>query len=601
MASNTPTIKSKTKRLYVAAIDFGTTYSGYAFSPKATWQAVIVYNKWNSGKFESHKTPTALLLNPDKSFHSFGYEAESNYAALAEVDSDDDDEEEKSKPDCSRYYFFHRFKMILHENHRLSRNSIIHDETGKPLEAMTVFKLSIKHLLDELMKTLNTQMANSVFMKDVDFVLTVPAIWGDASKMFMREAAIYAGIPTDQLTIALEPEAASIYCQYLHFEKDDKDRTDEFLKDVSTNTKYMVLDLGGGTVDITVHQKSSDGTLQEILPATGGPLGGTTIDKKFISLIEEIAGKGICEELKQESMEDYIDFFRQFEIKKRNEATTKVRVTIPLSLDRIVKKKTKGGISKLLESMSIKTDVSYDSSSKKLILSPEFFNNLFKDTTEGILQHIDTIFKSKNLDDVNTIIMVGGFSECKIIQKALQSKYKNTKRLIIPDEAGLAVVKGAVYFGHIPDVISRRVSRYTYGIQSWPEFCPGKDPEEKKIKVNNSFRCKDVMFPVIRRGEQIKVGHRKSQVFQALKPNPPELECAIFVSDREDPRFVDEEGCRQLGILKVPIPPGTSCAEIEETIIFGETEIHFTANQLGSGRIMTTKFDMLDPKNIPDP
>ncbi|XP_061188242.1 heat shock 70 kDa protein 12A-like [Saccostrea echinata] len=491
--------------------------------------------------------------------------------------------------------------MILHENHRLSRNSTIKDETGKSLEAMTVFQMSIKHLLDQLMETLNTQMVDPMFIKDVDFVLTVPAIWGDASKMFMREAAISAGIPTDQLTIALEPEAASIYCQYLHFEKEDTDRTDEFLKEVSTKMKYMVVDLGGGTVDITVHQKSSDGTLQEILPATGGPLGGTTIDKEFTSLIEEIAGKGIFEELKKESMEDYLDIFRQFETKKRNEATSKVRVTIPVTLDKLVKKKTKGGISKLLENMAIKSNVSYESSSKKLVMSPDFFNDLFKKTTEGIMQHIDKIFKTDKLDDVNTIIMVGGFSECKIIQKALQSKYKGSKRLIIPDEAGLAVVKGAVYFGHLPDVISRRVSRYTYGIQSWPEFCPGKDPEEKKIKVNNSFRCKDVMFPVIKRGEQIKVGHRKSQVFQALKPNQTELECAIFVSDKEDPRFVDEEGCRQLGILKVPIPAGTSCAEIEETIIFGETEIQFTANQLGSGRIMSTSFDMLDPKNLPDP
>ena len=44
--------------------------------------------------------------------------------------------------------------------------------------------------------------------------------------------------------MALEPEAASIYCQHLHLEKDDV-TDDRFMQDVKTGTKYMVVDLGG--------------------------------------------------------------------------------------------------------------------------------------------------------------------------------------------------------------------------------------------------------------------------------------------------------------------------------------------------------------------
>ena len=51
------------------------------------------------------------------------------------------------------------------------------------------------------------------------WVITVPAIWRQQAKQFMREAAYQAGIgcreTPDQVLIALEPEAASVYCRKL--------------------------------------------------------------------------------------------------------------------------------------------------------------------------------------------------------------------------------------------------------------------------------------------------------------------------------------------------------------------------------------------------
>ena len=44
-------------------------------------------------------------------------------------------------------------------------------------------------------------------------------------------------------------------------------------------TRYVVVDCGGGTVDITVHELSSTGQLIELHRATGGPHGSTgTLD-----------------------------------------------------------------------------------------------------------------------------------------------------------------------------------------------------------------------------------------------------------------------------------------------------------------------------------
>lgn len=87
-------------RQLVAAIDFGTAYSGYAYSFKHEWTKIITQH-WHGGDYLTHKATTSLLLKPDGSFFKFGFEAENEYASLSEDDNHKD------------YFFFRRFKLIL--------------------------------------------------------------------------------------------------------------------------------------------------------------------------------------------------------------------------------------------------------------------------------------------------------------------------------------------------------------------------------------------------------------------------------------------------------------------------------------------------------
>ena len=50
-------------------------------------------------------------------------------------------------------------------------------------------------------------------------------------------------MPTEMLMLALEPEAASIYCQHLPIQKLHGSSPGFFVMEVET--KYMVVDLGG--------------------------------------------------------------------------------------------------------------------------------------------------------------------------------------------------------------------------------------------------------------------------------------------------------------------------------------------------------------------
>ena len=93
--------------LLSVAIDFGTTYSGYAFSTRGDFQTdptkIYANEDWTAGtKGFSKKTPTVLLLNPEKGFEAFGYEAEEQYNELAAENEHKD------------WYYFRRFKMKLH-------------------------------------------------------------------------------------------------------------------------------------------------------------------------------------------------------------------------------------------------------------------------------------------------------------------------------------------------------------------------------------------------------------------------------------------------------------------------------------------------------
>ena len=88
----------------VVAIDIGTTFSGYAFSTKHKPENVRVNRNWAAERgFASYKTPTCVLFDGDGEFKSFGYDAQEEHSFLSTEES-------------MEYFYFDRFKMLLHDN-----------------------------------------------------------------------------------------------------------------------------------------------------------------------------------------------------------------------------------------------------------------------------------------------------------------------------------------------------------------------------------------------------------------------------------------------------------------------------------------------------
>lgn len=70
----------------------------------------------------------------------------------------------------------------------LNRNTVLQDVNGHELPALEVFSHSIKYLKHQLHARLDEKGAD-VRDDDIYWILTVPAIWNDPAKQFMREAA----------------------------------------------------------------------------------------------------------------------------------------------------------------------------------------------------------------------------------------------------------------------------------------------------------------------------------------------------------------------------------------------------------------------------
>lgn len=570
-----------------AAIDFGTTYSGYCFSFRHDFEndpLKVSANTWTAGTagLVSLKTPTTVLLDSNQELVAFGYEAEDRYAELAE-------EEEHGE-----YYYFRRFKMSLfNSSSRLTRDTMLKDMAGgKQAKAIKVFAHAIRYLKDHMLNTLE-QRGAGIKAKDINWVLTVPAIWEDPAKQFMREAAEEAGISRNQLMIALEPEAASLFCKYLPIEK--LQGSEGGISAFKPGSRYLVLDAGGGTVDITVHEVQCNGTLKELDKASGGAWGGTRVDESFKEMLEEIVGGGMMEEFALSHTADFIDLFRDFETKKRNvkdDSPGKITIRIPINLQELYEERTKEEIKKRIRQTKYKDDLTWVGD--RLRIDKPRFVELFSAACDGMVDHVKKLLKSPKVRGTNNILMVGGFSESPLLQKRIREEFPSC-RVIIPQEAGLAVLKGAVIFGHQPATIAARIAKYTYGISVMTKFDRNKHPMSKMKMIEGKEKCKDVFDKHVSIGQLLEIDDVQSEKsYWPLYDDQTQVSLRVFTSTDEQPAFVDDPGCCYLGKLTVDVPKHGSDKEISSSFTFGGTELKVQAVVKSTGETTSANFDFLE-------
>ncbi|KAK3100237.1 hypothetical protein FSP39_016813 [Pinctada imbricata] len=591
-ASNIPqtTVSpQKPVRKLVAAIDFGTTYSGYAFSFRHQYEKdplKISTNLWAHNNGLSMKAPTAVLIGEDLRVIAFGYDAMKQYSDLAEYNSH------------TSYYFFQRFKMDLYGNRDLSMESLLTDVNGKRMKAVDVFSKTIGYLKNHMIQRIKESDSQlHMDSDDIHWVLTVPAIWSDKAKYFMRKAAEKAGIEGRHLTLALEPEAASLLCKYTPtYQDSSSENKEQEFKAFEKGSKYMVVDIGGGTVDITVHCVTETGALglQEIREASGGYWGGCTVDMEFSLLLTKLFGDNVMQSVRTRFPNDVLDMFQDFESKKRSfepGQTTSISIKLPASLSETYSEMSGRTVAVGIAESEFHGEVRVKRD--KILISPSKFRQLFDRSVSNIIQHVNQLFLDSRVTGITTILLVGGYSECHVIKDAFIAAFPHV-RLIHPSDSSLTVLKGAVIFGHEPHAISSRVCKYTYGIGMLGPYDPSKHPADKMQEINGMQLCDDLFDTHLHIGKQVSVNEKKNGKQYRPPLNQDYAVLDVYASSAFDPTFVTDDTCTRLGSVVIELSKDIPSNDtITVTLMYRGTELEVEAMETTSRKTTKASFDFL--------
>ncbi|MBN3307160.1 HS12B protein, partial [Amia calva] len=627
----------------VVAIDFGTTSSGYAFSFTQDPEAIHMMRRWEGGDpgVANQKSPTCLLLTPEQRFHSFGFAARDSYHDL--------------DPEEARHWlYFDKFKMKIHSTTDLTMETELEAVNSRRMRAIDVFAHALRFFREHALKEVKEQSSAMLETDDVRWVITVPAVWRQPAKQFMREAAYLAGLVSpeapEQLLIALEPEAASIYCRKLRlhqvidlssrlmangFELDSprlfdssfrqsreqlrrarhsrtflvESGTGELWAEMQTvfvvsvpGDRYIVVDCGGGTVDLTVHQiEQPQGTLKELYKASGGPFGAVGVDLAFEAMLCKIFGADFIESFKAKRPAAWVDLTIAFEARKRTAMpgrASALNISLPFSFIDFYKQHRGHSVETALRKSNM--NIVKWSSQGMLRLTPEAMNELFQPTISQIIQHIADLMQKPEVRGVRFLFLVGGFAESPMLQHAVQSAFGRGCRIIIPQDVGLTILKGAVLFGLDPTVVRVRRCPLTYGVGVLNRFVEGKHPREKLLVKEGREWCTDVLDRFVSVDQSVALGEVVRRSYTPARPGQRKIIINIYCCSSDDVVYITDPGVRKCGTITLDLPewqPGDGGRrgrrEIRATMQFGDTEIKMTAVDVLTSRSVRAAIDFL--------
>ncbi|RZF44958.1 hypothetical protein LSTR_LSTR001919 [Laodelphax striatellus] len=574
----------------VVAVDLGTTYSGYAYryiDHPSDVDIHLMSNCQGEPGLNNQKLPSILLLDPSRKFHSFGCSARDHFHDL-------------DAAEAHLWLYFDKFKLTLHNNTDVSRDSMIKASNGCEVNALTVFSHALYYLKSEALNELHHYADSS----NVQWVITVPAIWSHTAKQFVREAAYMAGMfeshHPEQLLIALEPEAAAIWCRNLRTSLiEDANSNCDNCVDNQCGLCYMVVDCGGGTVDITVHRvDQNNGSLQELHKAVGGSCGSLGVDEEFNRILGGIFGFGFMSQLQVERPAAFTELMLSFESRKRSASPFRhlaLNISPPYAFIDYFRKVTGKEVETVVENYG-KPEVSW-SPHGLLRIHPSLMMELFRPTIERVIQHIEKVLSSPRvLNKITHLYLVGGFAESQILQQAIRDNFSKRLKVIIPQGVALSVLRGAVLFGLNPTTVSVRQARHTYGIGVLRKFIDGVHPVEKLVVKDGQEWCVDVLDPLVEANQTLRVGEMVVRKYTPATSKQSEIVLNIYCAQSPSAKFVTDHGVRRIGTLKLDLRQTKASKQPREIIArltFGGTEVTASAYDTASKQYVDTDLSFL--------
>ena len=318
-------------------------------------------------------------------------------------------------------------------------------------------------------------------------------------------------------------------------------------------------------------------------------------------MLTDIVGEKFLDDYCNENTAEYIELFKDFEVKKRqkiDESSQSGKVTLKISSTFLEKYEQVFG-----KDISIRTkETKYADSLKwegdKMRMKKELFQSFFRPSCNEIVNHVRKLLADPKVVGTNVILMVGGFSESEIVQNAVKSAFPKC-RTVIPQEAGLAVLKGAVQFGHNPSIIAARVAKFTYGIECTVPFDPAIHDPEKKMRDpedRNFFRCHSIFSKHVEAGTIVYLDEeQKEHDYSPMRADQKSISFKLCISEDANPMYTDEPGCKHLGNLTMDISnSGKGKPTFAAKLKFGGTEITVSARNTQTNETANIKLNFLN-------
>ena len=254
----------------------------------------------------------------------------------------------------------------------------------------------------------------------------------------------------------------------------------------------------------------------------------------------------------------------------------------------------------ILQSLSKSKNPHVYFASGRLIIDRDTSVALFMPTVQQIVEYTLEQLQKPELSDISFILLVAGFGTCEILHTVLKDSLADSITLIVPKDAQLAIVKGAVQFGLDSKLVESRFARKSYGIDIEPQFRGYIHDEDKRVNREGIDYCRDVFLKFIDKGTPVYHDEITSRTLRARTPKQESMSFDIFCCDETDLNYIEyvsDKKFERIGDLMVKMPDFTGGLnrEVEVQFQFGGTEMVVTAKDITSGEVATTKVNMLLP------
>ena len=565
---------------HVIAIDFGTGESGYAIVANSSNTNIKpIIEVFNPCDDNDQKTPTAILFDNNKNFLDFGSNAIRKYAEIVD--------------NGNTALLFQNYKISLYH-----MQSEANSMDGRSMPLITVISETLKYIANCALNKLTEQVGETLHKEKIRWILTVPALWNEEHKLFMRKAAVKAGIINEDnsfnLLLCLEPEGASIQVR--------EDSEETLKKKISKGSIIVVLDCGGGTVDITINKMLCEPDEKflsnEVLSSTGGcEWGSKFVDINFENFLKDFLGEKLFA-VYQKNASMKIDILDAFEILKKKFNPENVKHS-RLQLSYLGENLTPDILKNLVNNYNLlhpETKVSQRGSSG-IDLSNELMISFFEPLINKIINKVKELLeetKKKAGYYPKFIFLVGGFGESPYLRQRIKKDFESNELIVlIPKRPLVSVVRGACMFGLNPFSITSRIAKRTYGISTLGIFDEKKHPLNKKVMIDGEAFCENIFDTFVLKDDSVSVNQEIVKTYCPVRGAQTIMKIILYYTDKREVHYIDEEGVQKFGELIVNI--GDKNQGIEDKLVtvsflFGNTQIYIIAKNKNTGDIKKCEF-----------